>query len=231
MELVVAPIAELKARLTHHFEELVGATLDRGAPNSFACGVTGGSTALIFLPALRDATVDWSRVTLFWGDERAVPPDSDDSNYRLAEDMLLRPLAARAPNAIRMQGEMPDLHHAARDYAAALPPALDVLILGVGDDGHVCSLFPGHPALMDKSARVLVIEDSPKPPPRRLTLSLDYVLRAKNAWIVAVGERKRNLLQNAINRDNASTPLDLVVAQGRDVVIFTDQTLHGHNAV
>jgi 6-phosphogluconolactonase len=145
--------------------------------------------------------------------------------------MLLRPLSARAPNAVRMQGEMPDLEYAARDYAATLPPALDVLILGVGDDGHVCSLFPGHPALMEANARVLVIEDSPKPPPRRLTLSLNYVLRSKSVWIVAVGERKRNLLQNAINRDNASTPLDLVVAQGRDVVIFTDQSLRGVAAV
>ena len=226
MELVVAPIAELKLRISHHFEELVGQVLDQG-PANFSCGVTGGSTALIFLGALREANVDWSQITLFWGDERAVPPDSDDSNYRLTEDMLMRPLAARAPNAVRMEGEAPDLQRAARDYAAALPPALDVLILGVGDDGHVCSLFPGHRALMEESARVLVIEDSPKPPPRRLTLSLNYVLRSKHLWIVAVGERKRTLLQNAIQRQETSTPLDLVVAQGRNVVIFTDQALRG----
>jgi 6-phosphogluconolactonase len=112
-----------------------------------------------------------------------------------------------------------------------LPPALDVLILGVGDDGHVCSLFPGHRALMEESARVLVIEDSPKPPPRRLTLSLNYVLRSKQLWIVAVGERKRTLLQRAVQRQETSTPLDLVVAQGREVVIFTDQALRGVAAV
>ena len=230
MELVVASIAELRARIAHHFEELVGATLDRGSgyatdPNTFACGLTGGSTALIFLGALREANVDWSRITLYWGDERAVPPDSDESNYGLVEQMLLRPLAAKAPNVVRMQGEMPDLHYAAREYAAALPPALDLLILGVGDDGHVCSLFPGHPALKEESARVVVIEDSPKPPPRRLTLSLQYVLRARQLWIVAVGERKRPLLQHAIQRKEVTTPLDLVVAQGRSVRIFTDQVL------
>lgn len=230
MELVVAPIAELKARITHQFEELAGATLDRGAgmspePHSFTCGLTGGSTALIFLGALREANVEWSRITLFWGDERAVAPDSDESNYGLADQMLLRPLAAKAPNAVRMQGELPDLQYAAREYAAALPPALDVLILGVGDDGHICSLFPGHRALREEHARVLVIEDSPKPPPRRLTLSLNYVLRSRQLWIVAVGERKRVLLQKAIQREQPSTPLDLVVAQGRDVVIFTDQAL------
>jgi 6-phosphogluconolactonase len=227
MELLVAPIAELKARIAHQFEELVGGVLDRGAPNMFTCGVTGGSTALLFLGALREASVDWSRITLYWGDERAVPPDSDESNYRLTEDMLLRPLGANAPNAVRMQGEIPDLQYAAREYAASLPPALDVLILGVGDDGHVCSLFPGHPALMEESARVIAIEDSPKPPPRRLTLSLNYVLRSKQVWVVAVGERKRTLLQRAVQRQETSTPLDIVVAQSREVVIFTDQVLRG----
>jgi 6-phosphogluconolactonase len=234
MELVVAPIAELRARITHHFEEVVGDTLDRGAgfsgqPHTFTCGITGGSTALIFLPALRDANVDWSTITLYWGDERAVPPDSVESNFGLAEQMLLRPLAAKAPSSVRMQAELPDLHHAAREYAAALPPALDLLILGVGDDGHVCSLFPGHRALQEESARVVVIEDSPKPPPRRLTLSLQYVLRARHLWIVALGERKRVLLQRAIRREETSTPVDLVVAQGRGVVIFTDQVLRGRN--
>jgi 6-phosphogluconolactonase len=230
MELVVAPIAELRGRIAHHFEELVGATLDRGTSysddvNAFACGLTGGSTALIFLGALREANVNWSCITLYWGDERAVPPDSDESNYGLVDQMLLRPLAARAPAAVRMQGEIPDLQFAAREYAAALPPALDLLILGVGDDGHVCSLFPGHPALLEESARVIAIEDSPKPPPRRLTLSMQYILRARHLWIVAVGERKRPLLQRAIQRKELTTPVDLVVAQGRDVTIFTDQVL------
>lgn len=230
MELVVAPIAELRPRLTHHFEEVVGSTLDRGTtlstqPHTFTCGLTGGSAALIFLGALREADIDWSRLTLFWGDERAVPPDSPDSNFGLAEEMLLRPLAAKAPNAIRMQGELADLQFAAKSYAQALPPALDLLILGVGDDGHVCSLFPGHPALRIADASVTVIEDSPKPPPRRLTLTLPYVLKSRRIWIVAVGERKRLLLQHAIARDDATTPLDLVIAQNKSVSVFTDQII------
>jgi len=230
MELVVAPVAELKSRITHLFEEVVGDTVDRGTgmggeAHTFSCGVTGGSTALIFLGALRDAAVDWSRVTLFWGDERAVPPDSPDSNYGLAEQMLLSPLGSKAPNAVRMPAEMPDLERAAREYSAALPPALDLLILGVGDDGHVCSLFPGHRALMEGSSRVIPIEDSPKPPPRRLTLTMAYVLRSRHVWIVAVGERKRTLLQRAIQQQPPETPLDLVVRQARGVTILTDQTL------
>lgn len=232
MELVIAPIAELKAQLTHQFEEIVSDTLDRGnggaaEAHTFTCGVTGGSPALIFLPALREAAVEWSRVTLYWGDERAVPPDSTESNYGLAEQMLLRPLGAKAPNAVRMPGESADLQLAAREYGNSLPPALDLLILGVGDDGHVCSLFPGHPGLREENARVIAIEDSPKPPPRRLTLTMPYVLRARQVWVVAVGERKRTLLQRAVQKKDVETPIDLVVAQAKTVTIFTDQQIRG----
>ena len=230
MELAVAPIAELRARLTHFFEDTVSGALDRAVGSAvdgsgFTCGLTGGSAALLFLGALREATIDWSRITLFWGDERAVPPDSPDSNYGLTEQMLLKPLGAHAPNAVRMQAEMPDLAFAAKQYAKQLPSALDLLILGVGDDGHVCSLFPGHKILQVKDVSVAVVNDSPKPPPKRLTLKMHYVLKARGIWIVAVGERKRLLLERAVANEKIETPLDLVVAQGKAVTIFTDQVL------
>jgi 6-phosphogluconolactonase len=230
VELVVARIARLRPQITHLFEEVVGATLDRGAgsaagPSTFTCGLTGGSTALIFLGALREADVDWSRITLYWGDERAVPPDHPDSNYGLAERLLLSPLGARAPRACRMAGEDVDLARAASAYADLLPPALDVLILGVGEDGHVCSLFPGHRGLTIEDRSVVAIEGAPKPPPRRLTITFPYVLRARHIWVVAVGARKRAVLQQAVSRHTVSTPLDLVVARGRDVTVFTDQAL------
>ena len=230
MELVVAPVAELRSQIAHEFEQLVAGTLDRGAgfsdePHRVTCGLTGGSTAIIFLAALREADVDWSRVTLFWGDERAVPSDSTESNYGLANEMLLTPLGAKAPRAVRMRAEQTNIEVAAREYEAALPPALDILILGVGEDGHVCSLFPAHKALAVEDARVTAIEDSPKPPRRRLTLTMSYILRARQTWLVAVGERKRRLLQNAIARNAVATPLDLVVAQARALTLFTDQVL------
>lgn len=236
MELVVAPIAELRPQITHFFEDLVGPTLDRGAaqsasPHTFSCGITGGSTALIFLGALREADIDWSHVALFWGDERAVPPDHPDSNFGLAEQVLLSPLAGRAPLAVRMPAEQPDLHAAAAQYEATLKShlgadgALDLIILGVGDDGHVCSLFPAHPALAIDDRWVIGIEDSPKPPPARMTLSMSFVLRSANVWIVAVGQRKLGILQQAMSRERINTPLDLVVRQARSVTIFTDQVI------
>jgi 6-phosphogluconolactonase len=232
MDLIVAPIADLRPRLTHAFEEVVAATLDRdvgGARGAagFACGVTGGSTALIFLGALREAQVDWSRITLYWGDERAVPPDHPDSNYGLAEQVLLQPLGGRAPNAVRMVGEAGDVHAAAAAYEKRLgadlgTDPLDLLILGTGDDGHICSLFPGHAALAVSDRRVIAIDDSPKPPPTRLTLTMPFVLASRHVWVVAVGERKRPVLQHAVDGREPQTPLDLVVGQARNLTIFTD---------
>ena len=193
--------------------------------NRFSCGITGGSTALIFLGALRQADVPWSRITLYWGDERAVPPDHPESNYGLAERLLLSPLGAHAPYGERMEGESSDLRAAARAYESRLPSALDLIILGVGEDGHVCSLFPGHKALQVEDARVLAIDDSPKPPPQRLTLSLPYVCASRRVWIVAPGESKRPVLQAAVEGLTRKTPLDLVVERARDVTIFTDQEM------
>lgn len=216
--------------MTHYFEEVVGETLDRGLgaaaeANRFSCGLTGGSAAIIFLGALREASVDWSNLTMYWGDERAVPPDSLDSNYGLAEQMLLKPLAARAPNAVRMQAELPDLKTAARQYSKILPPALDLLLLGAGDDGHVCSLFPGHKALQVNDTYATYIEDSPKPPPRRMTITMPYILRARRIWIVMVGERKRLMLERAIAPESVTTPLEFVISQAPSVSIFTDQVI------
>jgi 6-phosphogluconolactonase len=230
MELIVAPIVELRAQLTHVFEELVGRVVDSGAtssadPHTFTCGLTGGSTALIFLGALRDAAVDWSRITLFWGDERAVAPDHPDSNYGLAEGVLLSPLGGRAPRAMPMPADRADLDAAAREYDGLLPPALDLLILGTGDDGHVCSLFPAHPALRIDDRRVTAITDSPKPPAQRLTLTMSYVVAAREVWVVAVGARKLTVLQQAVLRQTMTTPLDLVLSQAANVTVFTDQLI------
>jgi len=221
MELVGAPVTELKALLTQSFEDW--------SQEGRSCALSGGATALIFLGALRNATVDWRKIILFWADERAVPPDDPDSNYGLAERMLLSPLGARAPRAIRMPAEA-NLDQAAIWYDDALATELDdgpldLAILGVGEDGHVCSLFPGHPGLKQDERRTVAIEDAPKPPARRLSLSLRYVMQTKKIWLVAVGSRKLPVLQAAINKTGSSTPLELLMRHGKDVTVFTDQTI------
>ena len=229
MELVHAPVPELKQLLTQSFEEWSRLRQDSGGAGSLSCALSGGPTALIFLPALRAANVDWSRITLFWADERAVDVVDPESNYGLAERMLLQPLGSRAPRALRMPIELP-LGQAALKYDDALATelhggALDLAILGVGEDGSVCALFPGHKALMRDDLRAVAIEDAPKLPRRRLSLTLRFVLQTRKIWLMAVGARKLAVLQAALSKTQQSTPLDLVLQQGKDVSVFTDQVI------
>lgn len=223
----MARIDELRPRLTEAFERW--AHEDVG-PGQRTCALSGGATALIFLGALKNAHVDWSRISLFWADERAVPPEDPESNYGVAKRMLLDPLGAKAPRAFRMPADLPQLATAAMEYDTTLSTelesgGLDLALLGVGEDGHICSLFPGHRALMADDLRVVAVEDAPKPPPRRLTLSLPFVLRTTKIWLIAVGPRKLPVLHAALSRTQRTTPLDLLLHQAKDVTVFTDQVI------
>jgi 6-phosphogluconolactonase len=234
MELVVARIDELRPRLTEAFERWAGEDVG-GATRS--CALSGGATALIFLGALKNANVDWSRIKLFWADERAVPPDDPDSNYGIAQRMLLEPLGAKAPRAFRMAFDaandrpgLSSLGSAAMRYDTLLARELrsgpmDLALLGVGEDGHICSLFPGHRALQIDDQRVIAVEDAPKPPPRRMTLSLPFVVETKVIWLIAIGPRKLPVLQAALSRTQRTTPLDLLLHQAKNVTVFTDQVI------
>lgn len=225
MELVVAPVDLLRPKLTEMFEEWAS------APERRSCALSGGATALIFLGALRAAQVDWSRITLFWGDERAVPAEDPESNYGIADRLLLQPLGANAPRAFRMPADLPSLGEGALHYDQTLAHelrdgALDLAILGVGDDGHVCSLFPGHHALVYDDLRVVAVEDAPKPPPRRLSLTLPFLIQTKQIWVVMLGARKLPVLYAAMSRTQRLTPLDLLLQHAKDVTVFTDQVIH-----
>ena len=221
MELVHAPVAELKALLTQSFEEW--------AKDGRSCALSGGPAALLFLPALRAAGVDWSRITLFWADERALDIVDPESNYGLAERMLLKPLGRRAPRALRMPIDMP-LDQAARKYDDALTTelhggVLDLAILGVAEDGSVCALFPEHRALFQDDLRAVAIDDAPKHPRRRLTLTMRFLLQTRKIWLMAVGPRKLAVLHAALSKRQQLTPLDLVLQQAKDVTVFTDQVI------
>src|SRR5688500_10303563 len=114
----------------------------------FIVALPGGSVASAFFPTLASLAVDWTRIEIFWIDERAVPPDHPDSNYSLASRLLLVPARVPSRRIHRMRGELPDLDQAARRATDELksiagdPPQFDLAIVGVGDDGHVASIFP-----------------------------------------------------------------------------------------
>src|SRR5207249_5507787 len=148
------------------------------ARRRFSCALPGGSVAETFFPVLARAPVEWDQVEFFWGDERAVAPDDADSNYGLAKRLLLDSVRADELRVHRIAGEGDDLEVAARAYEQEMvrvlgdPPRIDLIVLGLGPEGHVCSLFPGHPLLRERVRRVAAITDSPKPPPRRITFTM-----------------------------------------------------------
>ncbi|AEI62708.1 6-phosphogluconolactonase [Corallococcus macrosporus] len=162
--------------------------------------LSGGSTPGPAYRALAAQVLPWERVDIYFVDERFVPPDHADSNYRLVEDTLLRPLRLPPSHVFRMEGEREDRDAAARDYAAKLPPVLDVVLLGMGEDGHTASLFPGHPALDEAEQRVLAVV-GPKPPPWRMTLTLPVLRSARHVLTLVSGAGKRDTVRRALAGD------------------------------
>jgi 6-phosphogluconolactonase len=221
MEEWVGAQAAMPAEAKAQFERAyAGAVAARGA---FHIGVPGGSVATLWFPAFAQAKVDWGKVHVWWVDERAVPPTHADSNYKAAHDAWLSKVS---PQVHRMQGELPlstgvDAYEA--ELARALPSgALDVALLGVGPDGHVASLFPGHPLLRERARKVLGVEDSPKPPAQRLTLSLSVLFIAREHWVVATGAAKAAVVKEAFTVPASQLPLALVVREARMVRLFMD---------
>jgi 6-phosphogluconolactonase len=208
------------------------------ARGRFTVALPGGSVATTFFPRLSRVPLDWSNVDLFWGDERAVPPDHPDSNYAVARSLWLAPAGVPPSRVHRMKAEEPDLEKAAADYerelqeAAGSPPRLDLVLLGVGPDGHVCSLFAGHPVLAVRDRAVAVVEDSPKPPPRRLTLTLPVVAGAHGVVVVALGRGKAEVIREAIEDAGSALPVALVAREARRTLFLLDpeaaSLLRGH---
>jgi 6-phosphogluconolactonase len=150
--------------------------------------LAGGTTPERCYELLAEMEVDWGKVSILFGDERCVPPDHPDSNYRIAREKLLDKVSPATVH--RMPAELgPD--EGAKEYAktiANLVP-LDLVILGVGEDGHTASLFPNHP-ILKATGLVAGIKNSPKPPSERVTLTLETIQAAKQVIVLATGKGK-----------------------------------------
>lgn len=176
--------------------------------------LTGGSIATRIHAAVaaspaRDA-VDWRRVELWWGDERFVPPDDEERNELQARRALLDHVALD-PSLVHPMpstADAADVDEAAELYARALAaargpedraavPTFDVVMLGVGPEGHVASLFPERPALYDERA-VVGVRGSPKPPPNRISMTMPTLCSARDVWFVVAGQEKARAVHLAI---------------------------------
>jgi 6-phosphogluconolactonase len=216
----------LAGALVSRVEEAAREALSRHG--RFTLALPGGSVAASFFPELSRASVDWTRTDFFWGDERAVPPDHPDSNYGVARSLWLGP--ARVPEARihRMVGEAANLEAEADAHAKVLeriagaPPRLDLVLLGVGPDGHVCSLFAGHPVLAERSRWVAAVEDSPKPPPRRLTMTMPVLTAAGTVIVVALGRGKADVVRAAIEDPESPLPVAIMAREARRTVFLLD---------
>lgn len=178
--------------------------------------LTGGGTGIGLLKVLGGHPVEWSRVHLFWGDDRFVPRDDDDRNEKQAREALLDRVDIPAANIHPMppsDGEFgEDIDAAARAYAATLAetaawtdaergqatPAFDVHLLGMGGEGHINSLFPHTAAVREADRMVVAVTDSPKPPPKRITLTLPAVRRSRQVWLVVSGAAKADAVAAAV---------------------------------
>lgn len=190
------------------FASVAGAFLARklaaaggGGPVSLALS-GGGTPGPVYQALAASPHPDWERTDIFFADERAVAPDHPASNYRLAREMLLERAGIPAERVHPMfpdepAGDDEALERAARAYEDLLPPRLDILILGLGEDGHTASLFPGSEALSETRRRV-VPAVGPTEPRRRLTITPAVIQAARLVVVLARGPGKREAVRRAL---------------------------------
>ena len=200
--------------------------------------LTGGSIAeavhqeLARLSAASE--VDWSRVVVWWGDERFVAPDSPDRNAAQAQSAFLSSVGADPAKVheIPSTADAADVDAGAVAYSDTLRTfggEFDVVMLGVGPDGHVASLFPGFPQLDVDDRIAVAVTDSPKPPPERISLTFDALNRAKSVWFLVSGEAKAPAVASALaeGTDLHDTPAAGVTGT-EETLWFLDRAAASH---
>lgn len=179
--------------------------------------LTGGSIGIEVLQQLRVSpardAVDWANVELYWGDERFLPAADGQRNETQAREALLDHVPVRAERVHPMApagGRFgADAEAAAAAYATGLPADLDLCLLGVGEEGHVASVFPDSPAVHETARDVVAVRDCPKPPPTRISLTLPAIRRATEVWLLTAGTGKAAAVASALG---GATEVDLPAA-------------------
>ena len=196
-----AELAEAAASWTA--QRITSAVGERGACYMALAGgeTPRGCYERLAQPPYREA-LPWPSVFVYWSDERQVPLDDPGSNYAMARAALLDQVPIPPEQVFPLVGDpTPALRRVPSNAAGR--PRFDVIHLGLGEDGHMASLFPGHPALGEVRALIAAIHDAPKPPPERLTLTLPVINAARAVLFMVQGASKREALVRVLRRDPA----------------------------
>jgi 6-phosphogluconolactonase len=227
---------QLATALSAHVAYVAGAS--SRARGRFCVAFSGGSLMEIIAPALsasplRDR-IDWSAWHVFWADERWVPPSSPDSNFGVALRLLFSRVTIPGEH-IHAVDDSQNPDDTARAYEAVIRktlhaetdafPRFDLVLLGLGEDGHTASLFPGHPALKEGQRWVVPVFNAPKPPPVRMTLTLPVINHARCVVFVAAGAGKANMISKALDPKAAPSKLPARMVKPADGELhwFIDQ--------
>jgi 6-phosphogluconolactonase len=228
---------ELAAAAAAAWMDVLEAANRRGETQTVV--LSGGRiTRLFFGEGVREGKarrVDFSGTHFFWADERCVPPDDAESNYAVAARELFEPLGIGAERRHRFRGEDAPSRAAAAmedELKQWVPlneegtPVLSLVFLGMGEDGHVASLFPGAGMAVEESRAVCLPVIGPKPPPRRLTLTYRVLAAARRVWVLSSGAGKEGALGRALAREPA-VPLGRLIRKRSETRVFTDARVTG----
>jgi 6-phosphogluconolactonase len=201
------------------FQDLANAALTKR--NRFTIALSGGSTPRKLYEKLVNANLDWSGIHFFWVDERCVPPNHSESNYRMAADAFLDHINIPSSNIHRIKGELL-LNEAARDYEKELRsfflnrlPTFDLILLGLGTDGHTASLFPGSPALEEERRWAIKVKHNTPPSPLvdRITLTYPVLKQAGEVIFLISGREKADILARIFKTPSIpdSLPVQVII--------------------
>jgi 6-phosphogluconolactonase len=228
------PEATARAAAAAVAARIASAVAGRG---TFSLVLAGGSTPkrAYELLAETQAGLPWKSVHVFWGDERCVPPDAPDSNYAMAKAALLDRVPIPAANVHRIRGELgaapaaDDCEKGLRThFGGAAAPAFDLVLLGMGEDGHTASLFPGNPALAEAARWAVPVETTAKAPRWRVSLTLPALSAADEAMFLVTGAGKRAVLADiAANPDSAPARYPAAAVRAGRVTWFIDAAAAG----
>ena len=213
------------------------------ASTSYTVALSGGRIAKDFFNRVARLTQErgqsLANVHFFWADERCVPPTDAESNYRIATELLFEPFGLSVANIHRIRGE-DEPEAAARAVEAELrriapanaagQPVLDLVLLGMGEDGHIASLFPGESEEVMQTPAVYRAVTASKPPPRRITLGYAAIAAAREVWVLASGAGKEAALRESLSPDG-TTPLARVLRGRERTCIFTDLSGYGSSTM